>query len=118
MQPFNIPFGETWSVLRGTRDRVGDKTPAVVAALTSCVYWQHVPVEPGGVYPATARDSAALTSTLAVPKDSPEVRQADQLRREKTGEVYQVLGPAQWDQEHPMTGWDPGYKTYALKAVT
>ncbi|MFR9767056.1 hypothetical protein [Nocardia sp. SC052] len=117
MQPIVAPYGETWSVLRGTRDRVGDKTPAVVATLERCVHWQNIPAEPGGAYPATARDSATLTSTLAVPKGQFAVKPADQLLREVTGVVYQVLGPAQWDSVHPMTGWDPGYVIYTLKAV-
>ncbi|MEV0031432.1 hypothetical protein [Nocardia sp. NPDC050793] len=82
------------------------------------MYWQNIPTEPGGTYPATARDSATLLGTLAVPRDSAEIRQSDQVRREATGEVYQVLGPAQWDQVHPMTGWDTGYKTYSVKAVS
>ncbi|MBF6301170.1 hypothetical protein IU459_27030 [Nocardia amamiensis] len=118
MQPFEVPFGEEWTILRGIRDRVGDKAPAAAGSLERCVFWQNVPVEPGGTYPATARDSATLTGTLAVPKGSAEVKQSDQLRRESTGVVYQVLGPANWDHVHPMSGWDPGYVTYSVKAVT
>lgn len=118
MQPFNVPFGETWTILRGVGDRTGDRNRTAVGTLERCVFWQNVPVEPGGTYPATARDSAALTGTLAVPRDSAEVRQSDQVRREATGVVYQVLGPANWDHVHPMTGWDTGYKTFTVKAVT
>ncbi|MBF6368423.1 hypothetical protein IU469_22255 [Nocardia puris] len=114
---FELPYGESWQVLRGARDRVGDETPlAVVATLERCAYWQNAPVEPGGAYPATARDQASLTGTLAVPKGS-DVRSTDHVRRVSTGQRYQVLGPPQWDGVHPMTGWDPGYVTVTIKAV-
>lgn len=117
MQPFEIPFGETFTILRGDRDRTGDRVQATVGTADRCVYWQNAPVEPNETYPATARDSATLTGTLAVPKGT-DIRQADQVRRVTTGEVYTVLGPAQWDHVHPMTGWDTGYKTYTVKAVS
>lgn len=116
-QPFDIPFGEPFTVLRGERDRVGDRASTDVGTVERCVFWQNIPVEPPGSYPATARDSATLTGTLAVPK-SADIQQADRVRRESTGEVYRVLGPAQWDHVHPMTGWDTGYKTYTVKAVS
>ncbi|MFC9892114.1 hypothetical protein ACFVMC_00330 [Nocardia sp. NPDC127579] len=118
MQPLQAPYGEQFEVLRGARDRVGDKTPAVVATLERCVYWTNVPAAPDGGYPTTARESAALTSTLGVPKDQAAVRHTDQVRRVATGALFSVVGPAQWDGVHPMTGWDPGYVTYTLKAVT
>ncbi|WP_280455646.1 hypothetical protein [Nocardia brasiliensis] len=118
MQPFVVPYGETWTILRGAGDRTGDRDRSPAGTLTKCVYWQNVPVEPGGEYPANARESATLTSTLAVPKGSPEVRQSDVVRRESTGVRYQVLGPANWDGVHPQTGWNPGYLIYTLKAVT
>lgn len=117
MQPIQVPFGETFTILRGDRDRTGDRAYTDVGIVERCVFWQNVPVEPGGAYPATARDSATLTGTLAVPKGT-DIRQADRARRESTGEVYAVLGPAQWDHLHPMTGWDTGYKTYTVKAVS
>lgn len=118
MQPIEIPYGETWTILRGTGDRTGDRDRIPAGTLERCVYWQNVPVEPTGEYPATARESVSLTGTLAVPRDSVEVKQSDQLRRESTGVRYSVLGPDNWDHVHPMTGWDTGYKTYTLKAVT
>lgn len=117
MMPLGVVYGEEFEILRGTRDRVGDKTPAVFATLDRCVIWTNIPVAPDGVYPATARESATLSSTLAVPKGQATVLHTDQLRRVLTSVVYQVLGPAQWDGVHPMTGWDPGFVTYALRAV-
>lgn len=117
MQPFNVPFGETWEVLEGTRDRVGDRTLEVVATLESCVFWQNTPAAPQGTYPTTARDTASLTGTLAVPRTSDDVPIDARMRRVITGVTYQVVGPSEWDQVHPLTGWDPGYKTFTLKAV-
>lgn len=117
MQPLVAPYGETWSVLRGTRNRVGDRTLAVVATLERCVYWQNQPNDPTGAYPATAQDSASLLGTLAVPRDSAELQGSDELRRESTGVIYQVVGSPQWDHVHPQTGWDTGYKTLTVKAV-
>lgn len=119
MQPLSAPFGETWEVLTGTRNRVGDRTLAVSATLERCVYWQNTPDQAVGQYPTTARDSAMLLGTLAVPRNSPaQLSASTELRRVATGEIYQVIGPPQFDHVHPLTGWDTGYKTVSVKAVT
>ncbi|WP_280509614.1 hypothetical protein, partial [Nocardia farcinica] len=74
MQPIQVPFGETFTILRGDRDRTGDRAYTDVGIVERCVFWQNVPVEPGGADPAPAPDSATQTGTQAVAEGA-DIRQ-------------------------------------------
>lgn len=116
MNPIGIVFGETWEVLRGERDRVGDVTLAVHHTIDQCVFWSESQ-SGASVRGDNERRTASTTSgNLAVPKDG-EVEPTDRLRRQGDSQIWIPIGPPEWDQIHPMTGWDPGYKIVELKGV-
>lgn len=113
MNPIGITYGETWEVLRATaeRDRVGDRTLAVHHTIDQAVFWEESVDGDDG-----RRTASTVYGKLAIPK-SAEVLATDRLRRLGDTQAWDPIGGPQWDQIHPMTGWDPGYKIVRLKGV-
>lgn len=110
MNPINIPFGETVTVLRRERDRVGDGQIDDHHTIEHCVFWWESVTENDD-----RRDTSTVYGNLAVPRAS-DLLASDKVRREDNT-VFSVVGKPQWDQNHPMTGWNPGYKIARLKGV-
>lgn len=112
MQPIEVVEGETWTVFRrGPRDRSGDSPFVELGDIEDCVFDEEPPTELGG-----AREAAAYGGKLYVPK-SADVLATDKLRG-PDGIMYRVIGGPKWDKNHPMTGWDSGYKMFRLEGVS
>jgi len=111
VNPIAIAYGETWAVLRGGRDRVGDAAWTVHHSLAGCVFW------PDAVTGENDRRTATVVfANLAVLRGS-DVELADRLKR-GDGTLWIPQGRPQWDQLHPMTGWNPGYMVVRIKGVS
>lgn len=110
MNPINIPYGETWTVLRGARDRVGDMQIDDHHTIESCVFWWESVTENDD-----RRDTSTVYGYLAVPR-SADLLASDHARSPDNA-LFSVVGKPQWDRNHPMTGWNPGYKVARLKGV-
>ncbi|NEW33839.1 hypothetical protein GV791_14875 [Nocardia cyriacigeorgica] len=116
MIPISLPYGETVTVLRGTRDRVGDQQLSDHHTIGPCAFW------PSGAGSGAVRsdddrrDTSTVSGELAVPRTA-DLLATDHVRR-ADGSLWIVVGAPQWDMDHPMTGWDTGYKIARVKAVS
>ncbi|WP_228002142.1 hypothetical protein [Nocardia australiensis] len=115
MNPINAPYGETVEVLRATRDRVGDRSDAVHHSIEGCVFWSGSDAGAAVQEDDQRRDTSTVHANLAIPR-SADLLGTDRIRRTDQS-VYTVVGGPQWDQLHPMTGWDTGFKIVKLKGV-
>lgn len=111
MQAFRLPYGETVTVLRrATRDRTGDGGFTEHATIGGCAFaWDSVDED------MNRRETAEVWARVHVPK-SADIIASDRIER-ANGDQYMVVGKPQWDNVHPMTGWDSGYKEIRLKGV-
>ena len=116
MNPIGITFGETWEVLRGTRDAVGDQVLTVHHTIDQAVFWAGSQSSNSITGEDDRRTTSTTSGNLAVPR-SADVTATDRLRRQGDTQIWIPIGSPQWDQVHPMTGWDPGYKIVKLKGV-
>ncbi|WP_280317296.1 hypothetical protein [Nocardia wallacei] len=111
MNPIAISYGETVEVLRGERDRTGDGEMPVHHTIEQAVFW------PESITGDNDRRTASVViGNLAVPRGS-DVRLTDRIRR-SNGSRWIPQGPVQWDMNHPMTGWNPGYEIIRVKGVS
>jgi hypothetical protein len=111
VNPIGITYGDTWEVLRGARDRVGDQVLTVHHVIEQAAFWEES-VDGDD----ERRTASTVYGKLAIPK-AEEVQATDRLRRQGDSQIWIPIGSPQWDQIHPMTGWDPGYKIVRLKGV-
>ncbi|MBF6328735.1 hypothetical protein [Nocardia transvalensis] len=112
MNPIAIVHGETWEVLRGGRDRVGDQALTVHHTIDQCVFWLESITGDND-----RRTASTAYGNLAVPSEA-EALATDHFRRAGTAQLWLAVGGAHWDQLHPMTGWNPGYKLIRIKGVS
>ncbi|MFT4202191.1 hypothetical protein [Gordonia sp. (in: high G+C Gram-positive bacteria)] len=110
--PFTLPFGETVTVVRraGTNrhgDPIGDDADHDIAqcgvdwnATVSNQQFQDVQVTDVDLYVPRAADIVA--------SDKVEIG----------SRTFSLLGKPMWDQVHPMTGTDYGYKLVRLREVS
>ena len=108
--PFTLPHGQTVTILRSTKDRHGDRVGAEA---------DHTIAGCGVDWNATTsnrefQDVQITDADLYVP------RAADVVASDKVeigSRTFHVLGKPMWDQVHPMTGTDYGYKLVRLREV-
>jgi len=103
---------ETLTVYRGDADRYGNPAKQEHGTVTGVLSW-------GTVNPSTPvggrGESASTTADLFVPKDT-DLRAKDRVKR-ANGDTYRVVGGAQWDQSHPLSGRRFGWVMYRLEAM-
>ncbi|MBW0274999.1 hypothetical protein ATM97_27750 [Nocardia sp. MH4] len=111
MNPIGIAFGQTVTVLRGSRDRTGDQALVEHHTIDAAVFW---PESVSGT--DDRRDTSTVHGQLAVPR-SADLLATDHVRL-ADGSIWVAVGAPQWDHVHPMTGWNPGYKVARVKGVS
>jgi len=112
VQPIRVVEGETWTVFRrGPRDRAGDAPFVEHGDIDECVFDEEPPVELND-----RRESTVDRGSLYAPKAA-DVLATDRLRS-PDGFMYRVIGGPKWDKNHPMTGWDSGFKMFRLEGVS
>ena len=109
----NLPFGDTVTIVRASaRDRHGDPVGDDAShsidlcgidwnATTSNTQFQDVQITDVDLYVPRAADVLA-SDTVELPD----------------GSTFRVVGRPMWDQVHPMTGTDFGYKLVRLREVS
>lgn len=112
MQPIEVVEGETWTVFRrGPRDIHGDAEFAELGDVGDCVFDEEPPVELN-----ERREAVVDRGNLYAPKAA-DILAIDRLRS-PDGVMYRVIGGPKWNKNHPMTGWDSGYKMFRLEGVS
>lgn len=108
----SLPYGVTVTVTRpAPTDRFGDPVGGpTVHTIDRC----------GADYNSTAssqqfQDVQISDVDLFVPRGA-DVRPADRI--DLDGRIFVVQGRPMWDQVHPMTGRDYGYKLVRLREVS
>lgn len=110
--PFTLPHGQTVTVLRySAKDRHGDPVGAEADhTITGCgVDWNATTSN------QEFQDVQITDVDLYVP------RAADVVASDKVeigDRTFRVLGKPMWNQVHPMTGTDYGYKLVRLREVS
>lgn len=99
-------YGVTITPTRLTSDSLGNHTPTALAPITNAVFALDAP---------SADDNSSLYSQggdLFVPRGS-DLRNGDRVTYQ--GRTFGIVGEAQWDMDHPLTGEDFGYVVYTIR---
>ena len=99
-------FGVTITPSRPAFDSLGNPTPVDLPSITNAVFALNGP---------SADDDSSLYSQggdLFVPRGS-DLRNGDRVTYQ--GRIFGIVGEAQWDMDHPMTGEDFGYVAYTIR---
>ena len=103
---------ETLTVLRGDTDKMGNPNKQVVGTVQGVLSW-------GTTSPATPvggrGEHASADAELFVAKGT-DLKARDRVQR-ANGDTYRVVGGAQWDQPHPLSGRDFARTAYRLEFV-
>ncbi len=110
--PFALPFGETVTVVRrGGTDRSGDPIGDD----------DDHDIEQCGVDWNATTSNTQFQDVQVTDVDLYVPRSADVIASDKVGigsRMFRLLGKPMWDQVHPMTGRDYGYKLVRLREVS
>lgn len=103
---------ESLTVYRGDTDKYGNPTKQEHGTVQGVLVW-------GTTQPSTPvgerGESASTGAELYVAKGT-DLRAKDRVKR-ANGDTYRVIGGAQWDQPHPVTGRDFGWQVFRLESV-
>lgn len=106
-----LPYGQTITVIRrGERDRYGDYEPDSTHEIDNVgIAWEST-TDDGQFREAT--DSGTV---LYMPRGA-DILPTDKVQLPDDS-VWSVIGRPQWGQRHPMTGWQPDYKSVRIREV-
>ena len=114
-----LPFGDTITVIRPAEiDEVGDPTgPSTTFTVDECVVaWQSSRVGESSVFEDTdRRETTTMRANLYTPRTA-DIRATDRIEL-PNGNHYNIVGLPEWDQVHPMNGWNPNYKIYRIEGI-
>jgi hypothetical protein len=101
---------ETLTVSRGATDAMGNRTTAGTHTVPGVFAWR------GFTADRDHHDSAGTTAELYVKRDA-DVQARDRITR-PNGQTYAVVGHAVWEQNHPITGRDFGWKVFQVESLS
>lgn len=97
---------------RGDTDRWGNSNKTVHGTVTGALSWGTTqPASPAG----GRGEYASTGAELFVSRDA-DVRARDRIKR-GNGDIFRVVGGAQWDQDHPITQRRFNWVAYQLESV-
>lgn len=103
---------ETLTVLRSDDDRYGNTNEQDIGTVQGVLSW-------GTVTPSTPEsgrgESASTGAELFVSKGT-DLRATDRVKR-ANGATFRVVGSAQWDQPHPLSGRSFSRVVYRLEYI-
>lgn len=99
-------FGTTIVPQRSTPDELGNQAYAPLAEIAGAVFSLSAPSADGN------SSLYSQSGELYVPRGS-DLRNGDRITYQ--GRTFGIVGEAQWDMDHPLTGEDMGYVVYAIR---
>lgn len=109
--PIPLVITETLTVYRGDTDKYGNANKQEHGTVQGVLAWGTTnPSEP----PGGRGENASTGAELYVPKDA-DLKARDRVER-ANGDSYRVVGGAQWDQPHPVTGRQFGWAVYRVES--
>lgn len=108
-----VRAGQTVTVKRDLgKDDAGDPIAAAPPhTIDNCVFWWSSVSEN-----TDRRQTSIVTGSLALPRGS-DIKSTDRVEM-ANGSKWTVVGPPQWDQDHPLSGRDFGYMIVEMRSVT
>lgn len=104
---------EQLTVFRGGTDKYGNPNKRSNGTVDGVFAWTSKPR--GAQFIEGRGEMAEIAAELYVERDA-DLKPRDRIAR-SNGEQYRVVGHSMWNQDHPMDGFDFGWKIFLVEAI-